>query len=243
MLSILQEKEHRLCSKKYLLNDYEQSRRSTNRKSSSSYPNQHTQDFLGHFVFPDDATDIKSHPFFNGIVWDQLHLSKPPWVPPVRNSHDTQWFDEEDSPISDVDDGSSSSSIQESQLLAQEAYEAEIAATYAKQAAEAMHEGQFDGLHLANNIIVQAERARLDAAAAASALAAAGVKGIPKERKRPRDKILRDRTVAKEALELRKNGAFLGYTYRRPREVMAALENGQGRGNGSVARRSRISIK
>jgi protein-serine/threonine kinase len=36
-----------------------------------------------------------------------------------------------------------------------------------------------------------------------------------KEKKRPRDKLLRDRDFAPEVLELRKKGAFLGYAYRR----------------------------
>jgi len=38
-----------------------------------------------------------------------------------------------------------------------------------------------------------------------------------KERKRPRDKLLRDLETAPKVLELRKRGAFLGYTYRRIR--------------------------
>ena len=38
-----------------------------------------------------------------------------------------------------------------------------------------------------------------------------------KERKRPRDKVLRDPEVGRKALELRKKGAFVGYTWRRPR--------------------------
>jgi hypothetical protein len=36
-----------------------------------------------------------------------------------------------------------------------------------------------------------------------------------KEKKRPRDRLLRDREIAPKVLELRKKGAFLGYTYRR----------------------------
>lgn len=36
-----------------------------------------------------------------------------------------------------------------------------------------------------------------------------------KERKRPRDIILRDKIIGPKALNIRKEGAFLGYTYRR----------------------------
>jgi len=49
-----------------------------------------------------------------------------------------------------------------------------------------------------------------------------------KEKKRPRDKLLRDREVAPKVLELRKKGAFLGYTYRRFRpgkEVFSGTHN------------------
>jgi len=38
-----------------------------------------------------------------------------------------------------------------------------------------------------------------------------------KEKRRPRDKLLRDPIVGRKAMELRKRGAFFGYTYRRPR--------------------------
>ena len=38
-----------------------------------------------------------------------------------------------------------------------------------------------------------------------------------KEKKRPRDKLLRDKESAPKVLQLRKEGAFLGYTYRRIR--------------------------
>lgn len=44
-------------------------------------------------------------------------------------------------------------------------------------------------------------------------------KKIPRrkrEKKRPRDKLLRDPEVGRAVLEIRKRGAFVGYTYRRP---------------------------
>lgn len=50
-----------------------------------------------------------------------------------------------------------------------------------------------------------------------------------KEGKRPRDKILRDRKAGKTALEIRKKGAFLGYTYRRPKGPAMALRSERGR--------------
>lgn len=40
-----------------------------------------------------------------------------------------------------------------------------------------------------------------------------------KEKKRPRDKILRDARFSKDVMDVRKKQAFLGYTYRRPKIV------------------------
>ncbi|CAI6335355.1 unnamed protein product [Periconia digitata] len=46
-----------------------------------------------------------------------------------------------------------------------------------------------------------------------------------KDKKRPRDKLLRDPTVGRTVLELRKKGAFIGYTYRRPTFTLLDLED------------------
>ena len=216
MNSILQEKEHRLCSKKYMANDYE----NTSRATAAT----HNQDYQGNFVYPDDATEIKAHPFFQGVTWDRLHLSRPPWVPVVKGKDDTTYFDE-DEPISDVDDASSFSSEQE--LLDQEAFEEAVAAEYAKRMNECHCLEDLDQVRMINEIIM-AESTKIDALEAARELKFANKKdGRIKEKKRPRDRILRDRDVGKQVLELRKKGAFLGYTYRRPRGVVVEEERGR----------------
>ena len=97
--SLLQEKEHRICSKKYKANDH-------SKRLIGSRADKQMRDYQGYYVYPDDATDIKAHPFFHGLSWDRLHLSRPPFVPDVKSREDTKYFDEED-PISDVDDESS----------------------------------------------------------------------------------------------------------------------------------------
>jgi hypothetical protein len=40
-----------------------------------------------------------------------------------------------------------------------------------------------------------------------------------KTKKRARDKALRDPSVGRKVMELRKKGAFFGYTYRRPKQI------------------------
>ena len=221
---MLQEREHRLCSKKYLVNDFDEEKRSHVRLGMTT-PKHQNQDFHGNFVFPDDATDIKAHPFFQGIPWDRLHLTKAPEVPDVKSCYDTKYFDE-DEPVSDVDDASSTSSLQEQVLKAQEEFEEEIAAAFAATAKEQ------DITAAATNIenIVPVGEAVVPSKKSARA----------KEKRRPRDRILRDTKVAKQVLDLRKKGAFLGYTYRRPKPVLANVENGRSLTE-SLSRRLKIS--
>lgn len=57
-----------------------------------------------------------------------------------------------------------------------------------------------------------------------------------KEKKRPRDKLLRDPQVGRAVLELRKKGAFVGYTYRRPTFSLPDLEDKMGVAKPRVAR-------
>jgi serine/threonine protein kinase len=46
---------------------------------------------------PNDADDIKRHPFFSSINWDRLMRGevKPPWTPQIAGSQDTSQFDKE----------------------------------------------------------------------------------------------------------------------------------------------------
>lgn len=103
--SILQEKEQRLSSKKYMLNDYKFCRRISGPLSYTT-TDQQGRDYQGNFVYPEDATEIKSHPFFRDVPWERLHLMKPPFVPKVKSWEDTKYFEEEE-PVSDVEDSAS----------------------------------------------------------------------------------------------------------------------------------------
>ena len=62
------------------------------------------------FVCINDAEDIKSHPFFQGIGWDTLHLSRPPWIPRIKEGQDiAKYFDDEDQILKQSEHSSSSS--------------------------------------------------------------------------------------------------------------------------------------
>ena len=197
--SLLQEKEHRLSSNKYKINDWQQARYSSGqivgRRADPS-----AQDYPGNFVYPNDAGDIKAHPFFDRISWERLHLTRPPWVPQVSGNDDTHWFDDEEGvPISDVEDSASESEM-----------------------------GDEKGKVKSGNMPIARQARQVDGADAprdkdrcppnAMAENEVPVENVEKgkAKKRPRDKMLRDKDFGRQALELRKKGAFLGYTYRRP---------------------------
>ena len=212
----MQDKEGRLCGPKYKRNDFEQYRLKGQGRSSSE-PGTY-QDFLGHFVFPDDASDIKRHTFFNGIDWENLHSTKPPEVPKVRDRADTRYFDQEP-PVSDLGE-SSNSYVPEEEMLAQEDFEHHIKEVWEQEnlRLQQLQEEQ-DDLELYEKSLSEVGLLQ----AAYEDYKESFLRARRRDKRRPRDRILRDSCVAKEALELRKQGAFAGYTYRRPRTILSEI--------------------
>ncbi|KAI9823572.1 MAG: hypothetical protein M1832_002353 [Thelocarpon impressellum] len=196
--NILREKEIRLCSKKYSVNDFKLSPREQGQllaiRADKTAPGYH-----GRYVYADDAGDLKKHPFFRGINWERQHESRPPFVPKVKNVEDTRYFDEDEA-VSDVDDASSYSS-----------------------ALEHLGQPDEDGEVFHDARELSAERSEK--------LRVAEKAPRRVEKRRARDKILRDGGVGKHALELRKLGAFKGYTYRRPSAPMGRKEGDRRRVN------------
>ena len=213
--SLLQEKEHRLCSKKYRLNDYQHSRR-TPGQLIARRADPHAQDYQGNYVYPDDATDIKIHSFFRRISWDRLHLTRPPFVPDVSGRDDTKYFDEEE-PVSDVDDAASQSDLRD-------ALDEQTRGAVLSTARMTQVDGAQGPEYLFLNPAASGGGGR-DGADGRE-----GGADKVKEKKRPRDRVLRDKDVGKKVLEIRKKGAFLGYTYRRPKRVSFEEERGRQRG-------------
>jgi hypothetical protein len=196
MILLMQEKEVRLTSKTYAANDLRYSKRIpgliipvTDKRSVGAG---------GYFVYPEAANEIKNHPFFKSIPWDRIHLMKPPFVPKVKSWDDTKYF-EEDGPISDNDDVSSYTS-------AKEKLEDTLGEANEKVQVGGYAEWNVNSVKTVEEQLKEATKKLIDA------------KGRnAKREKRARDKILRDKEVGRQAMVLRKRGAFLGYTYRRPK--------------------------
>ncbi|OJJ77921.1 hypothetical protein ASPBRDRAFT_113535 [Aspergillus brasiliensis CBS 101740] len=203
---LLQEKEHRLSSSKYRVNDSITFRLAAKHPLYSMDPR--NKNYRGFYVYPNDATDIKTHPFFRCINWNEIHQSMPPFIPKVKGWEDTRYFD--DAGYEHGHDEASAASDAE----------------HAEPSSEADERGE-GHQHRGDPPRYQ----EID-----SLLSPAASKPPPKNRrkgrdkKRPRDKLLRDGKLRMTVLEMRKRGAFLGYTYRRPHAVAMALAPDRGRG-------------
>ncbi|KAI4251444.1 MAG: hypothetical protein LQ352_004844 [Teloschistes flavicans] len=221
--SLLQEKEHRLCSKQYKRNDYHFAHPGPDHLVTARADKQ-VRDYQGHFVYSDDAVDIKAHEFFHGLSWERLHLSRPPFVPDVKGRDDTKYFDEED-PVSDVDDASTTCSGDNDEHLPDAP----------RQVATAILTTQLDGAPGPQSTFGSHDLE--DKRSPSLQPAGKTIKSVKaKEKKRPRDRVLRDKDVGRTVLQLRKQSLFIGYTYRRPKVVFLDED----RGRHGYGRRSKL---
>ncbi|CZT14272.1 uncharacterized protein RCC_00247 [Ramularia collo-cygni] len=230
---ILTDKENRLSSRRYR---YAEGRIPRRLSTASA----HVSPLASH-VYPNGAEDIKSHDFFRGIPWTRIHLMPPPWVPRVReNQSITKYFEDEKDII--TDELSSTLSLQEdagegasqeasgssSHRLELERRKAERewleqfelglqGCAYGELDRVKQHYGErYEEWRCARKEEVAKLRAKNGKCVDTPSAAAKP----RKEKKRARDKALRDPSVAKTVMELRKKGAFFGYTYRRPKHII-----------------------
>ncbi|KKK12347.1 hypothetical protein P175DRAFT_0557369 [Aspergillus ochraceoroseus IBT 24754] len=210
---LLQEKEFRLSSVKYKTNDALLSRSARN---FFNRPDPSNRNYQGLYVYPDDASDIKAHPFFRGINWEEIHRTCPPFIPKVKNWEDTRYFDDGGYP-SDPDDISTDSEGGHPEVG--KVSGDDKGGHYAEQDEGKRNNPVFDRNIAPNN----------DAKDVANSSAKGKKKKRHNEPRRPRDKILRDKRLRKTVVDIRKKGAFLGYTYRRPKGVILALGPERGR--------------
>jgi protein-serine/threonine kinase len=153
--------------------------------------------YTGHFVYPDDAEEIKNHPFFQGIQWETLHLRTPPWVPGVEDDDMAAYFQPEEELKSnpESDDSDSISAKDRSSVDKAETPARVLDSPFARLLAK---KGWMDEMKKADETPEASKKRHL------------------RDKRRPRDRVLRDARVGKTVMELRKRVGFLGYTYRRP---------------------------
>lgn len=188
----------------------------------TSVADKHSRNYQGYFVYPDDASDLKRHPFFRSIRWDQIPYTRPPFVPKVKSWEDTRYF--EDEPISDIDDSSIEGSANEESDTHKDSRAGTLAVSEKRlHKANSMHGIAGDGARFG---IPGFKLSRITGKSSKSKSKSREKKAKKKERekKRPRDKILRDKTTKHVALGMRKRTAFLGYSYRRPKDVFSLLD-------------------
>ncbi|TGO56295.1 hypothetical protein BOTNAR_0226g00070 [Botryotinia narcissicola] len=214
--SIIQEKDHRLCSRRYKSRD-------TTLGSVSSRRN---LDYAGRYVYPNDGEDIKAHKWFRDIQWDRFHLMPPPFIPNIKSMDDTHYFDEEEQ-ISDFSESVASVQPTVQQIAdALKPFNREI---------QILSTGFIERSH--DTVRLKRVEKEIDQFAMRDEEKEYLKRFVrtfgKKERKRPRDRLLRDKEIAPKILELRKKGAFLGYTYRRIDMGTGARGGGDGSGSGS----------
>lgn len=222
MIRLLEDRQDRLSCKRYRENDWVLRDKAI---GARRYRNLRA---TGHIVYPNDAEDIKAHPFFRHIQWSTLHLTRPPFVPRVHGGQPiTKYFDDEAEIMSASDHLDSSS------------YEvAQVDGAVVGEGAEAL--GEEHSTPVADPTVQQKNTCPPVLEQICQNLQK--IKRRKKEKKRPRDKVLRDPEVGRIVLEIRKKGAFIGYTYRRPRFSLPELEAGVASAGPSIDRVSVAAI-
>jgi protein-serine/threonine kinase len=206
ILRLLDEKENRLSAKRYRENDCAVDPRGAWNRQRRNLS------CAGHIVFPNDAEDIKNHPFFRNIQWSILHISRPPFVPRVSGSQPiTKYFEDEAEIMSASDHMDSSSYASEHMPSAASPSSPSSPPSLPSPLSAAVDGHGKQYLDLPQRDVD--DRTPTDR-----------FKRRKKEKKRPRDKLLRDPHVGRAVLEIRKRGAFMGYTYRRPHFTLQELE-------------------
>lgn len=230
---ILTDKEIRLSSSRYRQSETRIGRRVSAASNGCSPLSRH--------VCANGAEEIKAHKFFQGIAWSQMHLQQPPFVPRVKeNQSITKYFEEEKDILSE--ETSSFASIKEriDEDASEEHLKNALGHHYERWKAEHLEKEKRElGIEFCSDSELtrikehfgpeyeawKADRKVQVCEERAEQVLESKPARPRKEKKRPRDKLLRDPAVARKVMELRKKSAFFGYTYRRPKPLV--LDNGR----------------
>ncbi|KAF5017752.1 hypothetical protein F66182_10300 [Fusarium sp. NRRL 66182] len=169
-------------------------------------------DYSGRYVFPDDAEDIKAHRWFRHTPWDRLQSMPPPFTPNLKSDDDAHYFDE-----SEIFEDWSESIPSGIFLNSEDVKELLFGfSTHVQEKAMELIKTPFDAAKLRGidrDLDVSKELQPTEKAILKQFVRFYG----HKERKRPRDMLLRDKETKKTSMRIRKETAFMGYTWRRMR--------------------------
>lgn len=154
----------------------------------------------GHHVYSDDATDIKAHRWFRDHSWNDMLIRRPPYVPEERIWEDVRLTRGANPAYNGL------INVQEKHSP----LETPMTPMSTPLTPEYQNMDQEDAL-----------RKEVDQHASK--------KQKQKGKKKARDKILRDPIAGPTALIVRTKGAFVGYTWRRPKSIRDVLEIERGR--------------
>lgn len=139
-----------------------------------------------------------------------MHSITPPFVPRVKGWDDTKYFDEEGS-VSDIGSVSSEDAV----ACNDENRPSAPTSQHQPENQNIVPEPPKDERHVLGSMLnVGAPQDVKEKKA--------------KDKKRPRDKILRDLRHGPLALKMRREGAFLGYNYRKPKDVDEVIREALG---------------
>lgn len=163
-------------------------------------------DRFGHVVFANDAEDIKAHGWFKHFAWEPLLWTKMPFVPNLTSAKDTHYFEESETP----DDWPESRppAHEEAQHILQgfRPYVQHVAARLVAEPHGSVSLRKIN-FELENSPELSDEETE----ALKQFLRLWG----QRERRWPRDVLLRDVEFKDAVMEVRKTLAFVGYSWRR----------------------------
>ena len=181
-------------------------------KDRGRFTGSHRSNAFSSYVFADDAEDIKAHRWFKSVPWDRLHTLSPPFIPQVDGAEDTHYF-EESEPIEDWSEsrGSSCDLTQEEVRELLSDFRPGVQNVAIELVAKPFDPTKLRSIQTSVSLMNTVSSEEKEILKAFVRLYGR------KERKRPRDRLLRDDKTKDIVMDIRKKTAFMGYTWRRMR--------------------------
>ncbi|EGX92158.1 Protein kinase-like domain [Cordyceps militaris CM01] len=166
-------------------------------------------DVFGRHVFADDAEDIKDHRWFKHFPWDQVPNMTPPFVPNISSPEDTHYFEDSEAPDdwSESNQGTCLGPGEVHEILREfRQYVQQVAVRLVAQPHNSSSLRMIDSELENSPDLSEGEKLMLKRFIRMYGR---------RQRKRPRDVLLRDGKIRDAVMEVRKSSAFVGYSWRR----------------------------